>query len=432
MNRNILLIVCVLFSAMLSAQNNNNTGQTVNQGALYVSPGTLMTIMSDFDNDDMGEYENNGEVIFHGNFNNDGITTYNASKGSGYTRFEGFSQQNITGSIPADFYNVLFNNPNNTATEAAFRLYGDISVSGNADFVNGTVKDDVFGGIIVFENNATHSNVDNESHVDGFVIKNGETDFIYPIGDQDSITKARYFRYAAISAPAESSSAFKGKYYFQNSDELYPHTNKTAVIELINNKEYWRVDKEGGNANVMLTLSWDTATTPAEIIAEPYGEIHIVRWDEAQHLWVDEGGIANQLSSTTGTVTTVVNVKGYGIFTLARIKDDLLLPGDIVIYNGVTPDGDGKNDHFVIDNIKDFPKNSVEIYNRWGVRVYDTVGYDTNGNVFKGSSSGRATVTNEKVLPTGTYFYVIEYVYEKPGIKPRTIKKAGYLYLSSD
>jgi len=430
MKRSITIIVFAMCSAAMFAQNTGNAGQTVNQGELHVTPGTLMTIMSDFDNQDTGEYKNNGEVIFRGNFNNDGITTFDA--GNGYSRFEGKTQQNITGSIPADFYNVLFNNPNNTATEAAIRLFGDISVSGNADFVKGVVKDDVFGGIIVFENSATHSNVDNESHVDGFVVKNGSTDFIYPLGDQDTITKARYYRYAAISATQEAGSAFKGKYYLKNSNEDYPHASRTGVIDVIDNKEYWKIEKEGGEANAMLTLSWDAATTPPEIFAEPLGEIHIVRWDETQNLWVDEGGIAAPVTSGTGTVTTVAPVKGYGIFTLARIKDDLLLPGDIVIYNGVTPDGDGKNDYFVIDHLKDFPNNTVQIYNRWGVKVYETAHYDTVGNVFKGFSDGRATVTDTKILPTGTYFYIIEYVYEKPGIPAREIKKAGYLYLGSD
>ncbi|MHA3786563.1 gliding motility-associated C-terminal domain-containing protein [Flavobacterium hauense] len=430
MKRGIILIVFVMFSAVIFAQN---TGQTVNQGTLYVSPNTVMTIMSDFDNKDVGEYENNGEVIFRGNFNNDGITTYNINKGEGYTRFEGFLQQNITGSMPAEFYNVLFNNPNNTATEAAFRLFGDISVSGNADFLDGVLKDDVFGGIIVFENNATHSNVGNDSHVDGFAIKNGSTEFIYPIGDQDSIgNNERYYRYAAISASADQASSFNGKYYLQNSDEIHPHIKKRGVIEIIDTKEYWRIDKAGSDTDVMITLSWDTATTSPEIVSQPYEEIHIVRWDDVEKVWVDEGGVANAVNATQGTVTTVVNVKGYGIFALARVKTDVILPGDIVIYNGVTPDGDGQNDYFVIDNLKNFPKNTVEIYNRWGVRVFETASYDTSGNVFRGVSDGRATVTGAKILPTGTYFYIIKYVYEMPGIPAREIKKAGYLYLSSD
>src|SRR5688572_21543157 len=136
MKKSIIIILLLVFSVSFA----QNTGQTYNGGTLYVSPGTLMTVVSDFENDDMGEYENNGEVIFRRNFNNDGITTYNIAKGKGYTRFESVLQQNITGSMPADFYDVLFNNSSNTVSEPAFRLFGDISISGNADFFNGIVK----------------------------------------------------------------------------------------------------------------------------------------------------------------------------------------------------------------------------------------------------------------------------------------------------
>lgn len=425
-----LIMVALLFSVHAPAQVAN----TVNEGDVVVKPGTVMVIVGDFNNTDMGSYTNDGEVILKGNFNNDGITTFTPGE-NGYTRFEGTSQQKIEGSVPADFYDVLFNNPNGTATQPAFQLFGDISISGNADFYEGIVKDDGFGGIITFENNATHSNVDHDSHVDGYVLKNGSTEFTYPIGDQDPATNARFYRYAAISAPGEDASSFRGKYYYENSNTLYSHASKVGIIDIINDKEYWTIEKEGGAADVMLTLTWDTSlTTPAAIVAEPYENIHIVRWKDRSNMgmpgiWVDEGGVANP---TAGTITTAVEVDGYGVFTLARIKSNVALPGDVVVYNGVTPNGDGENDHFIIEHLKDFPKNKVEIYNRWGVKVYETKGYDQNGNVFKGYSEGRVTVNKNEMLPTGTYFYVIEYLYEREGEESRTIKETGYLYLSSD
>ena len=424
------IIIFLLLSLASFAQN----GQMVNQGQLYVKPGTLMTVMSDFDNTEDGEYVNDGEVLLRGHFNNDGITTFTSGE-QGYTRFEGFYPQEITGGIPADFNDVLFRN---STAQPAFKLFGDISVSGNADFYQGIVQDDVFGGIITFENNATHTNVSNESHVDGHVVKNGNTDFSYPIGDRDSIgNSGSYYRYAAISAPAEEASSFTGKYYLENSNDRYPHINKNGVINVINDKEYWAVYKDGGSSDIMLTLSWDTATTPQLIANKPYEEIHIVRWvdhsaEGLPGLWVDEGGVAEEVTSTTGTVTTAVNVNGYGIFTLARVKTHVTLPGDIVVYNGVTPNGDGENDYFIIDKLKDFPNNTVEIYNRWGVKIFETKAYDTQGNVFTGYSEGRATITGTKLLPSGTYFYVIEYLYDKPGVEPRYIRETGYLYLSSD
>ena len=287
-------------------------------------------------------------------------------------------------------------------------------------------NDDEFGGLMVFENSATHTNTDNQSHVDGQVKKNGSADFLYPIGDKE------LFRYARISAPGQNASSFTAKYFFENSNPLYPHANRAGLIDLIDNKEYWTVEKTGGSSDIMLTLSWDeNTTTPAEIVVAPQSEIHIVRWNAAQNLWVDEGEVA--VDSDNKTVTTVLNVDGYGVFTLARIDGGIpLSEGNIVIYNAFTPNGDGLNDYFFIDGITNYPNNTVEVYNRWGVKVFETKNYDSSGNVFNGYSNGRTTIDRNEGLPTGTYFYILNYKYEGQGITPRTIKKAGYVYINSE
>jgi gliding motility-associated-like protein len=101
----------------------------------------------------------------------------------------------------------------------------------------------------------------------------------------------------------------------------------------------------------------------------------------------------------------------------------------LVVHNAFSPNDDGKNDYFQIDGLADCAEeNTVEIYNRWGVKVFETANYGANGNVFKGYSEGRVTISKDKLLPTGTYFYVLNIKYS--GAKPQTIKKAGYVYLS--
>src|SRR5690554_396404 len=396
----------------------SQTGQTTNTGVLYVAPGTLMTVMSDFDNTDMGEYENNGEVLFQGHFNNDGITTFDPQH-QGYTRLEGAAQQNISGSIPADFYDVVFRNG---TAHPAFRLSGDIAVTGNADFLQGIVDNDDFGGLMVFEEGATYTNVDNSSHVDGYVQSNGAEEFHFPIGD------ANYYRYAGISPTGNRGQTFTGKYFLENSNLLYPHSNRAGIIEFIDNREYWTITKEAAGADVFVSLSWDEATTPLEIMAEPYDVIRIVRWDEAQNLWVNEGGVVDIANKTVHTLSTV---EGYGVFTLARIKGDLVLPGDVVIYNAVTPNDDGINDYFLVDRIENYPNNRVHIFNRFGVEVYSERGYNNNDVSFKGFSEGRTTMSASNMLPTGHYFYIIDYLYDGDG-DPRWIRKAGYLYLTTE
>ena len=110
------------------------------------------------------------------------------------------------------------------------------------------------------------------------------------------------------------------------------------------------------------------------------------------------------------------------------IIPNVLSDEDITIYNVMTPNGDGLNDIFMIQNIDRFPDNKVQIFNRWGVEVYSTEGYSIdNGNVFSGFSDGRATVRRGERLPTGTYYYLIEYVDPTTGV---VRNKSSFLYIN--
>ena len=90
---------------------------------------------------------------------------------------------------------------------------------------------------------------------------------------------------------------------------------------------------------------------------------------------------------------------------------DIDVVGEIVVFNGVTPDGDGKNDFFYLqylDVIPNAQKNKVNIFNRWGDVVFEMTDYNNLDRVFSGvGSSG-----NE--LPGGSYFYRIDLESSKP------------------
>ncbi|MFH6990614.1 gliding motility-associated C-terminal domain-containing protein, partial [Flavobacterium collinsii] len=117
------------------------------------------------------------------------------------------------------------------------------------------------------------------------------------------------------------------------------------------------------------------------------------------------------------------------------INDDckVLACGTILVHNAFSPNNDGINDRFVIDHIEDtacYPDNSVEIYNRWGVLVFDTKNYNNTTNAFDGISRGRTTVSQSDGLPTGTYFYILNYTSVDGNGAIQMNKKDGYLYLS--
>ncbi len=80
---------------------------------------------------------------------------------------------------------------------------------------------------------------------------------------------------------------------------------------------------------------------------------------------------------------------------------------------------------FTINNIESFPNNTVRVYNRWGILVYETTGYDNSANAFKGISNGRFTIKKNDELPVGVYFYIIDYSNDQ-----RATSMNGYLYIN--
>ena len=303
-----------------------------------------------------------------------------------------------------------------------FHLSGIMLISGEAEFFDGIVDNDNFGGEISFNTDATHFNTSDNSHVDGPVNKLGNTQFTFPIGD------GGYYRFGGISAPQNATAIFEGKYFLENSNPMYPHELKAGNILEIDNQEYWTIQKESAaEEDVLITLSWRSITTPQSLIAAAQrNALTIVRWNEATNMWIDEGG-AIDLANKTVTTT----VKGYGIFTFGRIVEgEVLGCNSLTVYNAVSPNGDGMNDFFNIDVTDECASNlHVLIFNRWGVKVFETDNYGPNGDLFKGYSSGRSTIKSAERLPTGTYFYILTYQYDNPEQNNRH-KQTGFLYLN--
>ncbi|MEH0155361.1 cadherin domain-containing protein [Limibacter armeniacum] len=75
-----------------------------------------------------------------------------------------------------------------------------------------------------------------------------------------------------------------------------------------------------------------------------------------------------------------------------------------VVYNSFTPNGDGFNDTWYITELDDYPGVKVEVFDATGQRVFESVG----NHEWSGKYNG-------KVLPVGSYFYVITFA---EGIKP--------------
>lgn len=101
-------------------------------------------------------------------------------------------------------------------------------------------------------------------------------------------------------------------------------------------------------------------------------------------------------------------------FDLACTQQQLSIEviGSVVVYNALSPNGDLKNEIFYlqhVDILPDTQNNRVTIYNRWGDLVFETTNYNNTDRVFIGKNK------NGNDLPSGTYFYKIEFS-ERPAL----------------
>ena len=118
-------------------------------------------------------------------------------------------------------------------------------------------------------------------------------------------------------------------------------------------------------------------------------------WEPAEFL--DNSSITNPLATPTQSTMFYVTVTDEnGCMNNDSVYVEIL-PG-ITFPDGISPNGDGINDTWIIDNIDLFDDAIVEVYNRWGQMLFQSApGYPIpwDGR-FKG-----------KDLPVGTYYYVI-------------------------
>ena len=166
--------------------------------------------------------------------------------------------------------------------------------------------------------------------------------------------------------------------------------------------------------NVLGNDTPNGATTP-NVVTNPANGTVVVNVDGSIEYRPNTG-----FEGTDTFVYEICNTDGCASATVTIDVVNKLVP-----YNGMSVDGDGKNDYFHIGGIERYPNNVVRIYNRWGVKVFETEGYDNVTRVFRGISNGRVTVDQAEKLPQGTYYYVIEY-YDSNNNKESLV---GWLYL---
>ena len=95
---------------------------------------------------------------------------------------------------------------------------------------------------------------------------------------------------------------------------------------------------------------------------------------------------------------------------------------EVIISKAVTANGDQWNEYFTITGIElcGFTVE-LQIFNRWGAKIYESNNYQNNWNGFAHNSS----IGRSDKVPTGTYYYIINL--KDSGLKPF----AGPIYVAT-
>jgi gliding motility-associated-like protein len=133
---------------------------------------------------------------------------------------------------------------------------------------------------------------------------------------------------------------------------------------------------------------------------EPYNPDYTYEytWKGNIHNTIGKGAVLDFVPNETDDYWVTVDELETGCQAESEEKNVIVyLP--VTIPAAFTPNGDGKNELWVIEGLETYEKASVKVFNRWGHIVYKSTGNNYNG--WDGLNLSGKDVT------TGTYYYII-------------------------
>lgn len=132
-------------------------------------------------------------------------------------------------------------------------------------------------------------------------------------------------------------------------------------------------------------------------------------WTLAQENSYLNGSFFDPTTAELGVYTAYYTLEDsctpQSVITITLHDDCVVLPCDstqsIAISKAITPNGDAYNEFFTIGGLEDCGfKLELQVFNRWGNKIYESMDYQNNWNAFSNSS-------NSQFMPAGTYYYIV-------------------------
>lgn len=334
------------------------------------------------------QIHNQGQIGFHIDLENDGMFNQNLGLAGFYNAN---NQLTISGTEIPKFFNMEVDVEDHLFLEINTEVENDF-VYINGDVVTPRATPNV---ALDFLENSIYALENNIRNTDGYASFNGSDGFIFPIGDND--------RFRPLITPTQTANTKFTAAYF-NEDPNFPSTFSSFdttlsenIISAVNVNEFWDFD---GTTKTSITLTWDSASLISDLTTT-LDRLRVVGWNISENKWKDLGNTNTTGSINQGTISSIeFDPTLFEVITFGSLIDE----SGLVVYDVITPNNDGDNETFIIEGIELF-ENTLQIFNRWGVLVYEATNYK---NTFNGLSDGRSTILKNEKLPVGTYFYIFE------------------------
>ncbi|MDB5192918.1 MAG: hypothetical protein JWQ96_2481 [Segetibacter sp.] len=166
----------------------------------------------------------------------------------------------------------------------------------------------------------------------------------------------------------------------------------------------WEIAKKNpGNDEAVITLQHDGSAEDPVFKANRYSSYislydSAVKWDKPNSRGIPQ--TPGSISSSFAIATAMMNSRKiyFNKLSLCFAKKVSLKKKSFETLNVFSPNGDGINDVWTLKGLKDFTTCTVEVFTRYGQKVFSSVGYN---NPWNGT-------LNSQILPVGTYYYVID------------------------
>lgn len=253
-----------------------------NTGTLYISTGAdTLHINGNLTNTSTAALSNNGKIYVKQNLVNDQASM---SAGTGALYLNGTAAQTVSGTQIFKTYNLFTNNT------TGITLNNDLSVAGTHTFSAGMINTSATPNYMIYEAGSSYTGSADDRHVIGWVKKTGNTDFIFPVGNN------LYQRTIAL-INLTASGQFNVKY---NRGITPNYTSRFDPLVIVDSSEYWTINKVIGAA-AMVAMNWDNSKVPFPNIQ--VSSVRVANYDGSV-FWRSIGGTGSGSALTTGNVTS--------------------------------------------------------------------------------------------------------------------------------